>query len=71
MTRMKPKCMECGDTYSAKRARAGYKVCLWCGEEAALRARKSWCVAGISKSNPMLITNLEDLKQLNPKRTAI
>jgi hypothetical protein len=70
MNRMKPKCMGCGDTYSAKRARAGYKLCLWCGEEAAVRDRKSWCVAGINKSNPMLITNLEDLKQLNPKRIA-
>jgi ribosomal protein L37AE/L43A len=68
MKRMKPKCSDCGETFSAKRARAGYKLCLWCGEEAALRARKLWCVAGINKSNPMLITDPQTLKQLNPKR---
>jgi len=66
--RMRPKCKVCGDTFAAKRARAGYKLCLWCGEDKAVADRKSWCVAGISKSNPMLITDPEMLKQLNPKR---
>jgi predicted nucleic acid-binding Zn-ribbon protein len=68
--RMKPRCMNCGDTFSAKRARAGYKLCLECGEDQARQDRQHWCVAGINKSNPMLITNLETLKQLNPKRVS-
>jgi hypothetical protein len=67
MNRMKPKCMECGDTFSAKRARAGYKLCLWCGEEAAVQARKSWCVAPMHKSNYMLFTNTNDLQGINNK----
>jgi formylmethanofuran dehydrogenase subunit E len=66
--RMRPKCKDCGEIFSTKRARAGYKLCLLCGEEQAVRDRKSWCVAGINKSNPMLITDPEVLKQLNPKR---
>ena len=67
MKRMKPKCSDCGETFSAKRARAGYKLCLWCGEEAALRERKLWCVAPMHKSNYMLFTTTEDLKSINNK----
>lgn len=44
-------------------------VCMECGDKLAVEARKGWCVAGINKSNPMLITDPETLKQLNPKRT--
>lgn len=67
MKRIKPKCMDCGETFSAKRARAGYKLCLWCGEEQAVRDRKSWCVAPMHKSNYMLFTTTEDLKGINNK----
>jgi hypothetical protein len=67
--RLKPQCSICGDTYSAKRANAGYNLCLLCGEEAATRDRKSWCIAPMNKSNYMLFTDLTLLKQLNPKRT--
>ena len=44
MSRMKPVCMICGSAFSPRRARAGYKVCLFCGEEAARAERASWCV---------------------------
>ena len=66
---MKPMCFECGEVFSALRKRAGYNLCLSCGEDAAIAARKYWCVAPINKSNPMLVTDLTLLKQLNPKRT--
>ena len=69
MSRMKPMCTCCGDTYSAKRANAGYNLCLPCGEEAAVRARRGWCVAPMNKSNYMLFTDATLLRQLNPKRT--
>jgi len=71
MKRMKPKCKICGEMFSVRRARAGYKLCLECGEEQAVADRRSWCVAGISKSNPMLITDPALLKQLNPKRVEV
>lgn len=67
-TRMKPTCNVCGEHYSPKRKAAGYKTCLWCGEEEALQARKTWCVTQqYSKGGYMLITNPADLKAINPK----
>ena len=60
-------CVVCGDVVDARRAQLGYKLCLFCGEEAARAERKSWCVAPMHKSNYMLITNLDDLKGLNNK----
>ena len=63
--RMKPLCVRCGDTYSAKRANAGYQLCLLCGEADALARRHT--IAPMHKSNYMLITNMEDLKGLNNK----
>lgn len=65
--RLKPVCAQCGETYSAKRANAGYHLCLWCGEEQAQAQRKHWCVAPMHKSNYMLITDSDDLRGLNNK----
>ena len=65
--KMKPVCHVCGDTYPLKRKAAGYKTCLWCGEEEALQERRMWCIAPMHKSNYMLITNPADLKTINPK----
>ncbi len=71
-TRMKPTCQTCGDHYSPKRKAAGYKVCLWCGEEQAMQERKSWCIGqAYSKGGYQLITNPTDLKVNNPKRNDI
>ena len=64
------KCVMCGDDITPKqRADLGYRVCLWCGDDVAKQERASWCVAPMNKSNYILITNPETLKQLNPKRT--
>lgn len=64
------KCVMCGDEITPKqRADLGYRVCLWCGDDVAKQERASWCVAPMNKSNYILITNPEMLKQLNPKRT--
>lgn len=47
---------------------AGHRpTCMTCGEKAALRVRHT--VAPMNKSNYMLFTDPEMLKQLNPKRT--
>lgn len=64
-------CRVCGEYLTRGRWELGYRTCLWCGEEAARQERSYWCVAGINKSNPMLITDLEMLKQLNPKRMEV
>ena len=67
MKRMKPKCAQCRSVFSAKRKRAGYDLCMTCGDGEALRERKLWCVAPMHKSNYMLFTTTEDLKGINNK----
>lgn len=59
-------CISCGDTFPPKRQALGYNTCLSCGDFAAREVR--WTVAPLNKSNYMLITNRDELSQLNPKR---
>lgn len=59
-------CTNCGDQYSDRRLDLGYNTCLPCGDHVAQTIR--WLAAPINKSNYILISNLEDLKGLNPKR---
>lgn len=58
-------CEVCGNTFSADRAKLGYKVCLECGEVKAKNIKH--CVAPMHKSNYMVFTNTEDLKGINNK----
>lgn len=37
-------CRHCGDEITHARADLGYKLCLFCGEEAARDERSSWCI---------------------------
>jgi ribosomal protein L37AE/L43A len=61
-------CTKCyGGTVPVARWRLGYSTCLPCGETAA--KQKKHTVAPLNKSNYMLFTDPEMLKQLNPKRT--
>lgn len=59
-------CTNCGDPFSTARLALGYTTCLPCGDEVAKTIRH--LSAPLNKSNYVLITNLTDLKQLNPKR---
>jgi ribosomal protein L37AE/L43A len=61
-----PECMVCGEEFALDRWSIGYKTCMPCGEAASKHAVRT--IANISKSNYMLITDAEMLKQLNPKR---
>lgn len=65
MRKMKPICSRCGDTYSAKRANAGYRLCMLCGEAESRHTRHT--IVPLHKSNYLLITDLEDLKGINNK----
>jgi hypothetical protein len=61
----------CGDKIAAKRFALGYRTCLPCGEKEARqesRRKASMCLP-INKSTPTYISDLELLRQLNPKRT--
>lgn len=64
-------CRECGDDIDPRRVAIGYRLCLWCGEDAAKTERKSWTVVQeYSKGGYMFITPTAaatTLKQTNPK----
>jgi len=64
---VRPRCKQCNETFGIKRFKAGYKLCLHCGEQAATQDRKLWCIAPLHKSNYMLITSKPDLQGLNNK----
>ena len=69
-TSMDNTCTQCNTTFPAARAKLGYTTCLSCGDSAAKQVRLGWCVAQeYTKGNYQLITNLEALKQANPRRT--
>jgi len=60
-------CLKCSEEVPEKRSALGYDTCLPCGEVYARKRRH--CIVNMSKSNYMVVTDRETLKQLNPKRT--
>jgi hypothetical protein len=64
-------CPQCGDDIDPRRALLGYRLCLWCGEEAARTERKSWTVIQeYGKGGYMFVTPTSaptTLKQTNQK----
>ena len=54
---VRPRCKQCKKTFGIKRFKAGYKLCLHCGEQAATQDRKLWCVLTPHKQGPMFFTN--------------
>ena len=64
-------CVVCGDDVPLARWQLGYKVCLFCGEDAARAERKSWTVVQeYQKGGYMFITPAAvstTLKQTNQK----
>lgn len=59
-------CIHCGDQFSDRRLNLGYRTCLECGDAVAKQVQ--WLSAPINKSNYVLISDLADLRGLNPKR---
>ena len=59
-------CTNCGEQFPDRRLNLGYRTCLPCGDAVARTVR--WLSAPINKSNYVLISDLNDLKGLNPKR---
>jgi hypothetical protein len=57
----------CGNLFPAARARLGYTTCLPCGDKQAHAV--TFCTVPMNKSNYVVITNRQELKMLNPKRT--
>ena len=60
-------CFDCGESFSEARSLLGYNLCLACGEKAARQARASWCIVPLHKGHYTLVTQKEELKNLNEK----
>jgi hypothetical protein len=64
-------CRDCGDDIDPRRVQLGYRLCLWCGEEAAQAERKGWCIVQeYGKGNYQYVTASAanvTLKQTNQK----
>ena len=65
-------CVVCGTHVDHRRAALGYKLCLWCGEDAAKAESKqkaSMVQIPYNKGAYQYIYNPADLIGTNPKRT--
>ena len=60
-------CRKCGDDIATERWRLGFKMCMECGERDAKKVKHT--NVPMNKSNYMFVSDMEMLKQLNPKRT--
>jgi len=57
----------CGGTIAPERYKLGYRVCLECGDWVA--KQRKWTVVNGHKSSFFVVSDLNDLKGLNPKRS--
>ena len=66
-------CRECGDDVHIERWALGYRLCLFCGEDAAAVERASWCVVmEYGKGNYQYVTPesaFNTLRNTNQKQT--
>ena len=65
---MSYQCVRCGDDVDERRYKLGYHTCLFCGEEEA-RNYKHTVAIPYNKGAYQYISNSEELKMTNPKRT--
>lgn len=59
-------CTICGDDFPMGRHALGYTTCLPCGDKQARTVRHT--IVPLNKGNYIPVTNLDELKMLNPKR---
>jgi hypothetical protein len=66
---------DCGEDIDPRRIALGYRVCIWCGEEAARLERKRWTIVQeYTKGNYQFITSSAayvTLRQTNPKENRV
>jgi hypothetical protein len=64
-------CVQCDDDIDPRRVALGYRLCLFCGEEAAREERTRWCVLTPHKQGAMFFTSefaREAAKGINTKQ---
>jgi hypothetical protein len=60
-------CFTCTAPIAPARWKIGYRICLGCGENRAIQARRRWCIVPMHKSNYFLCVDPDDLKGINNK----
>jgi hypothetical protein len=60
-------CIHCDDDIDPRRAALGYRLCLFCGEEAAREERRGWTIVPMHKSNYVLLVDRKDLPGIGNK----
>lgn len=67
-------CTHCGGDVHAQRWALGYRLCLHCGQDAAISDRASWCVVQTYGKGPYMLVTPEaapqvllDTNQKNPR----
>ena len=63
MRPIKPMCVACGDTFAPARRKAGYHLCLPCGEQQARAVKHT--IVPLPKSNYIVVTDRSLLIGLN------
>ena len=57
-------CTACGDDMRVERWNLGFRLCLTCGEEAAVSDRASWCVVQTYGKGPYMLVTPEAAPQV-------
>ena len=65
MSRHRPECIECGESFQHERKAIGYDTCTSCGDEDARLVKHT--IVPMHKSNYVVISNLKDLEGINNK----
>lgn len=69
---MKPICSVCKATFSPLRRKAGYTMCMTCGDKDATKQRASWCIVQeYGKGGYQLVTSsaaARTLRETNQKQ---
>ena len=65
MTKHKPECIECGESFQHERKAIGYDTCTQCGDEDARLVKHT--IVPMHKSNYVVVSDKADLKGINNK----
>jgi len=65
MSKHRPECIECGESFQYERKAIGYDTCTQCGDEDARLVKHT--IVPMHKSNYVVISNLKDLEGINNK----
>ena len=65
MSKHRPECIECGESFQHERKAIGYDTCTSCGDEDARLVKHT--IVPMHKSNYVVVSDKADLKGINNK----